>query len=145
MPEETKSRAVEIASETAPRPHSRTSRMTLRMPCFSASKRRLRISSARPLSSEGMRNTRMSGSTFCPIIFGADNFSRTRSTSSGVALPRRITPTLMPVPAWPLRRLIACPTDMSRVVNPLMDSKISPLRIPAFVPGLSGSTESTMM
>ena len=31
------------------------------------------------------------------------------------------------------------------VVNPATDSKISPLRIPAFSAGLSGSTETTMM
>jgi len=86
----------------------------------------------------------MSASTFWAMIFGVASFSRTRSTSSGVALPRRITPTLMAVPGWPLRRFMAWPTDMSRVVNPLMDSKMSPLRIPAFAPGLSGSTERTM-
>jgi len=127
VPEGTNSLATAIASETGPRPHSRRSRITLRVPCFSASTSRERISSARPGSREGKRRTRISGSAFAVIIFGTPSFSRTKSTSSGSALPRRMTPTFTPVPGWPCKKFMAWPTDISRVVKPATDSKMSPL------------------
>jgi len=113
-----KSRAREIASETGPRPHSRRSTMTLRTPCFSASSKRLRYFIGAPASSDGKRNTRMSGSAFWTMIFGVANFSRTRSTSSGVAFPRRMTATFDAGTGLPREKIQAWPTDMSRVVKP---------------------------
>ena len=41
--------------------------------------------------------------------------------------------------------MTACSTDMLRVLNPPMASRISPLRMPAFSAGPSGTTETTTM
>jgi len=134
VPDGTKSRAREIASETGPRPHSRTSKMTLRTPAspHPVSGCALHRRALHQARASGAENVRL---RLWTIILGRSQLFADEIDLLGVAFPRRIIATLIPVLGCPARRFSAWPTDISRVVNPPMASRMSPLRTPALVPG----------